>query len=89
MKKIYLFSGKNPRVFLVLNTVFWSILALAVSVCGSLLFGRTLRGNMETIACITGYAGFFVGFLGGALYLGRNDLDGCSGRERQERTPEQ
>lgn len=80
-KKIYQLSarlqGKNPDrragIFLILNILLWCGLALALSVTASLLFAGTVKGNEITIFCIAGYAGFFPGFLGGALYLGNHE----------------
>ncbi|MDO5346676.1 MAG: hypothetical protein Q4E91_13170 [Lachnospiraceae bacterium] len=63
--------GKTAGIFLVLNILFWCGLSLLLSAAGVLLFGGTLKGSEMTLFCIVGYTGFFIGFLGGALYLGK------------------
>lgn len=85
-KKIYRFSvrlgGKDPKqagvLFLLLHVLLWCALALALSLTASLLFSGTTQGNEITIFCMTGYAGFFPGFLGGALYLSNHEEEGLS-----------
>lgn len=81
MRKIYRLSvrlqgrlpGKTAGIFLVLNILFWCGLSLLLSGAAALLFGGTLKGSETTLFCIVGYTGFFIGFLGGALYLGNHE----------------
>lgn len=81
MGKIYQLSemlqgwipGRTSCIFLVLNILFWCGLSFALSGIAALLFAGTLQGCEATIFCIVGYTGFFIGFLGGAWYLGNHE----------------
>ena len=71
MKIIYEVAKKNDVVFLILNTVLWAVLGISVWAIISMF---TIK---EVIWCLVfmGYAGFFIGFLGGFIYLANNSLN--------------
>ena len=56
-------------IFLLINIVFWCLTALIGSALAVEAIKGTLRDSQTVIFCAVGYTGFFVGFLGGALFL--------------------
>ncbi|MDD6038999.1 MAG: hypothetical protein PUD20_09440 [bacterium] len=60
------FSKEDTRrLFLLLNSMKFSLCGFAVW----LLVSRFALGTIEWAICFIGYSGFFIGYLGGFLYL--------------------
>lgn len=62
----------QQKCFLVFNTILWTISALVVSSLFTVLFLPDLWKALEYSFIAAGYAGVFVGFLGGCIFLMRN-----------------
>ncbi len=58
-------------LFLLFNAVFWTLLAGMIAFLVCLVFDLRGEARNVLIACIAGYAGAFVGLLGGIVYLMR------------------
>lgn len=56
------------RFFLIFNCILFSLLGLLAW----LIVSRFVLNTLIWAICFTGYPGFFVGFIGGYLYLCRN-----------------
>ena len=58
---------QKVRRFLLWNTVFWSAVGLVLW----LVIRTFMLDTVESALCFTGYAGYFAGWVGGALFLCR------------------
>ncbi len=73
-KKIHEALGwQTGKIFLFLNTVLWSLLALMVGAAGLYWITGTLAHHGVILFCIVGYTGMIIGFFGGTYYLYRKD----------------
>ena len=81
MKMIYLLSHKICKyinlkassIFLVINVLFWAVIAFILGISVIFISMGTINGYGLELFCITGYSAVFAGFLGGIIYLYRHE----------------
>lgn len=81
MKMIYTLSEKISKnvnckisnVFLFVNVLVWALAALLLAVIVIYTIKGSIAGYSLELFCIAGYSAVFAGFLGGIIYLYRNE----------------
>lgn len=63
----------SAYLFLVMNMIFWMIIAGVTGVIGGYLYDHTLNGKGLFLLCWLGYITVFIGFFGGIIYLYRKE----------------
>lgn len=60
---------RTVTMFLILNVLAWILASFTAYTLFLSIFGRWIRGNINVLLIIEGYAGIFPGFFGGIFYL--------------------
>lgn len=63
---------RQQKCFLVFNTILWTVSGLVISSLFTVLLLPDVGRALEYSFIAAGYAGVFVGFLGGCIFLMRN-----------------
>lgn len=72
VKQKYEKERTRINYFLFLNTVVWTVTAFCIVALGGIVFRLSGNELLWNAILAAGYAGFFIGFIGGCLFLIRH-----------------